>query len=94
MMSTCVSSWDEVVLGGEEVYDPAKPTRTVRKTLGSTTYEGRHAPIGFKPEYIDGIFGRFPISCIAVINDPDEGKHVPNMERAQRSDLPVFLEEE
>lgn len=94
MMSTCVSSWAEVVEGGEEIYEPGVAPRTVKRTIGDTTYQGRHTPLDFTPEYVEGIFAIFPITCLAVINDPQDGKHIPNMQRAEGSSLKVVLEDE
>jgi hypothetical protein len=94
MMPTCISCWREIVRGGSELYDPTLPNRTVERTIGDTTYRARRAPVEFIPEFVEGIFGIFPISGLAVINDPQESKHIPNLEKARQSGLNVSLEEE
>jgi hypothetical protein len=94
MMPTCASCWREIVIGGKELIDPDVPNRTVERTIGDTTYRARRSPLGVTPEYVEGIFGIFPISGLAVINDPHASKHVPNLEKAQQSGLDVSLESE
>lgn len=94
MMPTCVSCWREVITGGSELYDTELPNRTVERTIGELTYTARRAPVEFKPEHVEGIFAILPISGLAVINDPQASKHVPNLEKAQRSGLSVTLEDE
>lgn len=94
MMSTCVSSWMEVIRGGTEMHDPDQPNRTVERTIGELTYTARRAPLEFTPDFEDGIFAILPISGLAVIKDPQSSKHVPNLERAKQGGLAVSLEEE
>jgi len=93
-MPTCVGAYNECVVGGTELLDPRYPNRTVKRTVGDTTYEARRTPLGVIPEYSEGIFMRIPISRIAVIADPDGHKDVPNAEKASQSGLPVVVEEE
>ncbi len=94
MMPTCIGALNEVVEGGEEIYDPNYEPRSVRREVGDLKYLGRHAPIGFRPGYETGIFMVLPISNIAVIKDPVSHKDLQVLERASQSSLDVLLEDE
>lgn len=79
----CIGAWwHDLVDGG---------TRAV----GQTTYEGQSWPENApKPHHRMALFGVFPISGLAVIRDPEGGKHIDAIERASASSLPVKLSDE
>lgn len=90
----CLGIVFDDVDGGETLYDPGLKSRTVRRTIGDTTYLARHRPDGVTPEYGLAIFARFPIAQIDVIRDLSNGVHHERIAKARTSKLPVFLEDE
>lgn len=92
-MPTCIGSHWQIVTGGDVLYDPTKPPRSVRREIGDITYTARKAPDGFKPEYKEGIFLILPISNLAVIRDPEGGQDTKALEKAGRANLDISLED-
>lgn len=90
----CLGLAFEDVEGGETLYDPTLRPRTVKRSVGDTTYLARHRPDGITPVYGLAVFGRFPIGQIDVILDRANGTHAERIAKAKRSSLPVSLEEE
>lgn len=90
----CQRWYYQVVEGGEPSLDPSHAPRTVRRTVGSTSYWAQEAPEGFTPEPGLAIFGVLPLSGIEVIRDPDDGSHEEPLKKAQASGLPVSLEDD
>lgn len=86
----CVGTWWDLVTKGEPEWDLDAPRRTVYRTNGSTRYTGRQAPHGFKPQYQEGIFARFPIHNLAVINDPEGQEADKAMRRLESCKLPII----
>jgi hypothetical protein len=64
----------------------------VQRTVGRTRYFAYPRPEGCVPEYRVGIIGAFPISGLAVVADPLEGKHEEGYAAAKHSSLPVTIE--
>lgn len=85
----CVGLWWEAVTKAEGSLDPYAPLRTVERQNGSTKYVARQVPHGFKPEYAEGVFARFPIHQLAVIADPEGGQDEVAHERLEGTKLPV-----
>jgi hypothetical protein len=92
-LPSCVSLWWELVRGGDEVWDPSKPPRTVRRAMPAFAYEARHAPEGFSPDYEEGLFLKYRIRNLTVIKDPVADTHVKAVEKAAQSSLPISLED-
>lgn len=94
----CARLWWEDVEKGDTVLDPDVPYRTVRRTVGGTTYTARRHPdavevLGLKvTAYQPGIFASFPISNLAVIRG-DGGEHDSALDAARESGLDVRLED-
>lgn len=86
----CAGLWWECVTKAEPVYDLAAPRRSCTRQSGSLTYAARHLPHGFKPQYAPGIFARFPIGNLAVINDPEGGQDKAALRRLEGVRLPVL----
>jgi hypothetical protein len=90
----CLGVVFDDVRDGEDLFDPGLKPRTVRRTIGDTTYLGRHRPDGVTPEYGLAVFGRFPIARIDVIRDLASGTHHDRFAKATAAQLPVFVEDE
>jgi hypothetical protein len=90
---TCAGIWWQTLYKGEASYDPAQHLRHVVRESGSTRYSGAALPHEFKPQWAEGIFARFPIGRLVVIDDPDSGRHEAALERAEKSSLPVDVEQ-
>jgi hypothetical protein len=90
----CLGVVYDDVEGGEELYDPSLKARTVKRTIGDTTYLARSRPGGIEPIYGLAVFGRFPIARIDVIRDLANGTHHERFAKAAASSLPVYVEEE
>lgn len=67
----CQFLYYEDIEGGEAIYDPAVPYRTVARRVGETRYRARRTPDGVKAVYALAAFASIPIAAIAVIDDPD-----------------------
>lgn len=89
----CHALYAEDIEGGEVVYDPAVPYRTVERTVGETTYRARRRPDEVSPTYQAGIFMTVPIGYLAVIRDPDDGTHAEALDRVNASGIDVRLED-
>jgi hypothetical protein len=89
----CVSLYWEDIQGGEMLYDPNYPARTVSRQIGSNLYRGRKRCDGLKPIYAPGIFFNLPLHAIDVIKDPEGHEDAKAMEYAAKTGLPVHLEE-
>lgn len=91
----CVGLYYEDIQGGELLYDPDVPPRTVTRSIGDTIYQARKRADEIKPEYGLAIFGSFPIQRIDVIRDRSEAqRHITGWAYAKESSLPVRLEDE
>mgnify|MGYP003576030327 CR=1 FL=1 len=91
---TCAGLWWETLAKAEPVYDLAAPRRSCVRKSGSTTYSGYSTPHEFKPVWQEGIFARFPIGNLAIINDPEGGQDVKAAERVSGTHLPVIFADE
>jgi len=88
-MPTCAGLWWETLTKADPIYDLSAPRRSCTRTSGSTHYEARHAPHGFKPDWEPGIFARFPLHRIAVVSDPEGGQDQVALDRLRDCRLPV-----
>lgn len=89
----CVSLFWDDIQGGELLYDPDVSPRTVTREIGSNLYRGRKRIDGLHPEYAPGIFFNFPIHCLDVIRDPEGHEDEKALEYANKTGLPVRLED-
>jgi hypothetical protein len=83
----CAGFWWHDVHGAENI-----DTKWVRH-MPSFSYNVVPIARG-RRNYQPAIFASWPISRIAVINDPESGTHEEALEIADAADLPVALEEE
>lgn len=88
----CSALWWEDIDGGEIVYDPMTPPRSVDRRIGGTVYRARRRPDFLKPVYTPAIFMVLRATRLTVIRDPDGG-HEERVERASASSLPVIVED-
>lgn len=90
----CQALYWEDIEGGEAVLDPAVPWRTVDRQVGSTSYRARRRPDDLDLAYELGIFAILPIHHIAVIRDPEGGRHHAAFDKANQGGLDVIVEDE
>lgn len=83
----CAGVWNQLITGGEDSFDPTLRPRTVKRTVGDTTYSGFKAPEKFNPDYQRGFFMALPLSGIELVkggkNDAD------SLDRASQSGIDV-----
>lgn len=84
--SCCAGVWRELVTGGEDIYNPDVLPRSVRRTVGSTTYSAAKAPEKFKPEYQRGFFMSLPLTGIEYVKKKGE-QDADALERASQSGI-------
>lgn len=87
----CMKLWWEDIAHGERIKEDE---RFVRRKMPGFEYMGMEKPEGVEPDYHLAIFAIFPINRIAIINDPEGGKHEESLEMASSARLPVRLVEE
>lgn len=96
----CASIWWEDVLPGgkDKVGVSGDPVRGIFRAMPpkspSWAYMARRRPEGVIPIYSLGLLANFPISRLAVVNDPRGQKHLRAMNAAGKSGLPVEVEDE
>jgi hypothetical protein len=92
MESCCFRFLYQDISGGD--HHPEGDKRTVYRKMPSFDYYGLKAPENVKPKYQLAIFASFPITNLAVINDPEGGTHEKSINLAQVARIPVNLEDE
>ena len=94
--SLCAGIWWEDVADGVPIVpvgsDDRQDARLVRRSMPSFSYLARSAPAEATPAYVPAIFARFPLSRLAVIEDPEGGSHEAAFQAAWQAALPVELE--
>lgn len=101
---TCASLWRSDLTGGtlfppeplpdEHPDAPGERANWMECVVGDFAYIGRPRPGGINAAYHLGFFASFPLHRLVVINDPEGGKHEPNMLIASQANLPVELVDE
>lgn len=98
----CIAAWWSDLEDGKPVGEPAGTARRdggwlihqpVRRQMPSFSYYGYAPPQGVEPARRLAAFASFPISRLAVINDPEGRTHEDAVKAARHSGLPVALEE-
>lgn len=90
----CAGVWRQLITGGDDVYDPSVPPRTVKRSVGSTAYRALKAPEKFTPEYQRGFFMSLPLTGVELVKSRDGNKDLDAIERASRAGIPLSLEDE
>jgi len=100
----CASLWWELLLPGAvrfsdegEVFElQCQRQEMVRRLMPSFGYDGYTLPDAdeWVPEWQLGAFLQLPITRIEVVNDPEDMRHEPALDRARKASLPVEVVDE
>lgn len=87
----CARWWWQDVVGGEP--SPTEEPRKVFRQMPSFGYEAHEPPEGADGKHSLALFAAFPIVHIEAIMDREGMKHEQSMKKAEKSTIPVRLEE-
>lgn len=85
----CAGLWWNDIEGG----DPKAGGGVIRQ-MPAFSFQGAERPKNIKPKYELAMFMRLPINNIAVIKDPDHGRHEQAEAKAAEAGVPVMLKDE